>query len=526
MDNINLALLAIFNAYFLSFSLHVVHGSTVTSCNQTPYPQVCQHFTNTDLLSNLDQTRFSFRDLAFKITMEQAVDAHELVSSMDSSLFHDERAKLAWDDCMELYKDTVYQLNRSMSSSNPLDTNTWLSASIANHQTCRNGFFELELSSHLDSFPSMLTNFSKMLSNSLAIHKASTSSSSVFFNKHVRGRHLLSNGFPGWVSAADRRLLQAVGEPKADITVAQDGSGNYKTIAEAVTAASKQSGGSKRTVIYVKAGVYKENVQIKKSVKNLMFIGDGIDATIVTGNRNNQGGSTTFRSATFGVSGDGFMARDMTFENTAGPQNHQAVALRSSSDHSVFYRCSFKGYQDTLYVYSQRQFYRDCDIYGTIDFIFGDAAAMLQNCNMYVRKPMSNQINTVTAQARTDPNENTGIIIHNSRITAAPGSSGSSPTYLGRPWQKYSRTVIMKTVIDGLVDPAGWFPWSGSFALSTLYYAEYMNTGAGAGTGGRVKWPGYHVITSVTEAGKFTVGNFLAGDSWIPATGVPFVAGL
>lgn len=300
MDNINLVLLAIFHAYFLSFALHVVHGSTVISCSQTPYPQVCEHFTNTNLLSNLDQTRFSFHDLALKITMDQAVHADELVSSMDSSLFHDERGKLAWVDCMELYKDTVYQLNRSMSSSNPLDTKTWLSASIANHQTCQNGFVEFELSSHLDSFPSMLTNFSKMLSNSLAIVAASTSSSSVLFNKQVRGRHLLSNGFPRWVSAADRKLLQAGKGPNADITVAQDGSGNYKTIAEAVTAASKQSGGSKRIVIYVKAGVYKENVEIKKSVKNLMFIGDGMDATIVTGNRNNEGGSTTFRSATFG----------------------------------------------------------------------------------------------------------------------------------------------------------------------------------------------------------------------------------
>lgn len=216
------------------------------------------------------------------------------------------------------------------------------------------------------------------------------------------------------------------------------------------------------------------------------------------------------------------MARDMTFENTAGPQNHQAVALRSGADHSVFYRCSFKGYQDTLYVYAQRQFYRDCDISGTQDFIFGDSAAMFQNCNIRILKPISGQKTTVTAQGRTDPNENTGIVIHNSRITVAPGSSEN---YLGRPWKEYSRTVIMKTALDGAINPAGWLPWRGSFALSTLYYAEYMNTGPGAGTGGRVNWPGYHVLTSPTEAGMFTVSNFLAGDSWIPAD-VPFVAGL
>ncbi|KAH7516311.1 hypothetical protein FEM48_Zijuj10G0121700 [Ziziphus jujuba var. spinosa] len=533
MDNI---VLAIFYAYFLAFPLHVVHGSIVTPCSQTPYPQVCEHvlcsqnpkvcenFTNANLLSNLDQTGFTFLDLALKTTMEQAVDAHQLVSSMDLNSFN-EQSKLAWNDCLELYKDTIDQLNRSMSSSNPLDANTWLSASIANHQTCQNGFIDFKLSSDLDFFPSMLSNFSKMLSNSLAIHKAST----FVPTKEIHGRRLLSNVFPRWVSIADRKLLQSEQAPKGDIIVAQDGTGNYKTITEAVTQAAKLGGGNKRIVIYVKAGVYKENVDIKKTIKNLMFVGDGIDATIVTGGRSNEGGSTTFRSATFAVSGDGFMARDMTFENTAGPQDHQAVAFRSGSDHSVFYRCSFRGYQDTLYVYSQRQFYRDCDIYGTVDFIFGDAAVIFQNCNIYVRKPMSNQKNSVTAQGRTDPNENTGIIIHNSRILAAADLrpvQGSFETYLGRPWQKYSRTVIMKTTIDGLVSPAGWEPWSGSFALSTLYYGEYMNVGPGAGTGGRVKWPGFHVITSPVEASKFSVESFLAGGSWIPATGVPFVAGL
>ncbi|KAK2635167.1 hypothetical protein Ddye_029959 [Dipteronia dyeriana] len=77
-----------------------------------------------------------------------------------------------------------------------------------------------------------------------------------------------------------------------------------------------------------------------------------------------------------------FIARDITFENTAGPENHQAVALCLGSDFSVFFRCSFKGYQDTVYVYSQRQFYLECDIYGTQDFICGDAITVIQSCNI------------------------------------------------------------------------------------------------------------------------------------------------
>ncbi|TKY60948.1 pectinesterase/pectinesterase inhibitor 6 [Spatholobus suberectus] len=518
-----------FILYCLLYSLLAVHGKQL-SCNETPYPRVCMHYIDTtNTLSTLDASSSSFHDVALKVTMEQAIEAHKLVSNMDLNNFKDKRAKSAWEDCLELYENTLYQLKRSVNSNNLNDRLTWQSASIANHQTCQNGFTESNLPYHLNYFPSMLSNFSKLLSNSLSISKAMTLTSSSLSSSSIKqsgGRRLRSDGFPYWLSHSDRRLLQE-SEPKADVVVAQDGSGNYKTISEGVAAAAKLSGKG-RVVVHIKAGVYKESIDIRRTVKNLMIIGDGMGATIVTGNDNVQDGSTTFRSATFAVSGDGFIARDMTFENTAGPQKHQAVALRSGADRSVFYRCSFKGYQDTLYVYANRQFYRDCDIYGTVDFIFGDAVTVLQNCNIYVRKPMSNQQNTVTAQARTDPNENTGIIIHNCRITAAgdlKAVQGSFRTYLGRPWQKYSRTVVMKSALDGLINPAGWSPWAGNFALSTLYYAEHANTGGGAATGGRVKWPGFRVITS-SEAVKFTVGDFLAGDSWIPGSGVPFDAGL
>ncbi|KAK1262517.1 putative pectinesterase/pectinesterase inhibitor 36 [Acorus gramineus] len=260
-----------------------------------------------------------------------------------------------------------------------------------------------------------------------------------------------------------------------------------------------------------------------------MFVGDGIDRTIVTGNRNVLDRSTTFRSATFGVSGDGFCALDMTFENTAGPGKHQAVALRVGSDRSVFYRCSFRGYQDTLLLQSQRQFYRECHIYGTIDFIFGNAAVVLQSCDIYVRRPMEHQANTVTAQARDDPNEETGISVHASLVRAAPdllGLEGRFRNYLGRPWNRYARTVFMKTEMEGLVDPKGWTEWRGDFAVRTLFYGEYMNSGAGARTGKRVGWPGFHVLRDAEEAWPFTVEGFIKGGSWIPETGVLFTAGL
>ncbi|GJS88608.1 pectinesterase [Tanacetum coccineum] len=506
----------------------VVHGANPTTtfsvCNRAPYPEICTYLIGKTSI----ETPLQVRETTLLSTLAQAEHAHKLVSAMDLSSF-EPRAKLAWADCLELYDDSVYQINRSLGSTNSRDIQTWLSSAATNHETCKNGFHDLNMFSHFQTFQTSLNGFSKYVRNSLAINKAITPL--LVSSKQIKGRRLMTkNNFPKWLSKSDRKLLATpTGATSADIVVAQDGSGDYKTISAAIAAVLKLRKGDSRFVIHVKAGVYKENVEIKKTTRNLMIVGDGMGSTIVTSNKNAQDGSTTFSSATFAVSGAGFIVRDMQFENSAGPAKHQAVAFRSGSDLSVVYNCAFLGYQDTLYVYSGRQFYRNCMVYGTQDFIFGNAAAVLQTCSIRVRKPMGGQMNTITAQARTDPNQNTGIIIHDSDISANSdlrGSVGSVQTFLGRPWKQYSRTVFMKCALDNLINSAGWMPWSGNFALSTLYYGEYMNTGAGAGTGGRVKWPGHHVITSASEATKFTVGDFLDGGSWIPNTGIPYTAGL
>ncbi|KAL4178875.1 hypothetical protein AMTRI_Chr13g84380 [Amborella trichopoda] len=334
-------------------------------------------------------------------------------------------------------------------------------------------------------------------------------------------------GFPEWVSVAERRLLEASREEiKPHAVVALDGSGTHMSLAQALKAVP---GGSGRQVIYMKTGVYKETIKIPRSHSNVMLVGDGKGKTIITSNHNAEDGWTTFQSATFAATGPGFMARDITFENTAGPAKHQGVALRLGSDRSVIYRCSIVGYQDTLYAHSNRQFYRETDIYGTVDFIFGNAAAVFQSCNLYARKPMSDQRITYTAQGRKDPNQNTGFSIHNCKITAASDLvpvKSSIPTYLGRPWQEFSRTVIMQSFLDDLIRPAGWLEWSGNFALKSLYYGEYMNKGPGAGLSDRVRWPGYKGELTVDDATKFTVAQFISGNSWLPATGVSFDSGL
>lgn len=230
------------------------------------------------------------------------------------------------------------------------------------------------------------------------------------------------------------------------------------------------------------------------------------------------------------VAGKGFIARDITFENTAGPSKHQAVALRSDSDLSAFYRCGISGYQDTLYAHSLRQFYRECRISGTVDFVFGNAAAILQNCQLLSRLPLPEQKNTITAQGRKDPNQNTGFVLQFCNITAdvdlASANNSATQTYLGRPWKEYSQTAILQSYIGRSIRPEGWLPWNGDFALSTLNYAEYMNFGPGSGVGGRVKWPGYHVINSSAQAVNFTVSQFIEGNLWLPSTGVKYTAGL
>ncbi|KAI7755448.1 hypothetical protein M8C21_015913 [Ambrosia artemisiifolia] len=508
-----LATLVSFLFFLLSPGVYGYPISEIRSwCKKTPHPEPCEHVLSSKPNYGPIRHKHDFIEALLKVTLERATDAESNTRGLGAKC-HNHLEKTAWSDCLRLYENTVQRINMTIAPNHKcskVEMQTWLSTALTNLETCKIGFQELAVGDYL--LPLMNNNnVSSLISNTLAMNKG---------NKSSDYEPRYQKGFPTWVNPGDRKLLQSSNPAsKANAVVAQDGSGDYKTIGAAV-AAAKSSGG--RYVIYVKAGTYNEYIEIKPN--NIMLVGDGIGKTIITGSRSVGGGYTSFGSATMGVDGDRFIGRGFTVRNTAGPQNHQAVALRSDSDLSVFYQCSFEGYQDTLYVFSNRQFYRDCNIYGTVDFIFGNAAAVLQNCNIYARDP-PNKTNTLTAQGRSDPNQNTGISIHNCRVRAASSLNGVK-TYLGRPWKQYSRTVFIKTYLDGIVNPEGWMPWSGNFALDTLYYGEYMNTGPGSSTANRVKWKGYHVITSAAEAAKFTPGSFIAGGSWLPGTGVPWTSGL
>ncbi|KAG6695200.1 hypothetical protein I3843_09G086200 [Carya illinoinensis] len=436
---------------------------------------------------------------------------------------NDPKEQLALLDCvqlMELSRDRIFDsiaALENMTSRSGEDAHAWLSSVLTNHVTCWDGLEGIARASMEPVVKDSISRARNFLAMLLAV-----SSSKTEVTKPLNG------GFPSWVTNRDRKLLQALPkEIKANVVVAKDGSGKYRTVKEAVASAPNKS--KIRYVIYVKKGTYKENVEVGKNKQNVMIVGDGMSSTIITGSLNVIDGSTTFKSATVAAVGDGFIAQDIWFQNTAGPQKHQAVALRVGADQSIINRCRIDAYQDTLYAHSNRQFYRDSYITGTVDFIFGNAAVVFQNCKIVARKPMSGQANMVTAQGRTDPNQATGTSIQKCDIIASSDLEpvkGSVRSYLGRPWKEYSRTVVMQSYIGNHIDPAGWSVWSKDFALKTLYYGEYTNRGPGAGTSKRVNWPGYHLITRAEEAKKFTVAELIQGGNWLKSSGVAYSEGL
>ncbi|KAF8114887.1 hypothetical protein N665_0032s0018 [Sinapis alba] len=504
-------------------------------CDQTPYPDPCKCYFKNHNGFRLPTQLPEFRIMLVEATMDRAIFARDELAQFSRNCT-DCRKQAVLADCIDLYGDTIVQLNRTLEGVSPkagtgkgctdFDTQTWLSTALTNTETCRRGSFDLNVSDFITPIVSN-TKISNLISNCLAVNGALLPTGS---NGTTTAD---GKGFPTWVSGKERRLLQlqSARAVRANLVVAKDGSGHVTTVQAAIDLAGRRKVTSGRYVIYVKRGIYQENINVRLNNDNIMLVGDGMRSTIITGGRSVRGGYTTYNSATAGIEGLHFIAKGLTFRNTAGPAKGQAVALRSSSDLSIFYKCSIEGYQDTLMVHSQRQFYRGCYIYGTVDFIFGNAAVVFQNCLILPRRPLKGQANVITAQGRADPFQNTGISIHNSRIQPAPDLKPvirTVKTYMGRPWMKYSRTVVLKTHLDSVVSPLGWSPWTeGSvFGLDTLFYAEYKNTGPASSTKWRVRWKGFHVLNRASDASAFTVGRFIAGTAWLPHTGVPFTSGL
>ncbi|MCL7031257.1 hypothetical protein MKW94_011433 [Papaver nudicaule] len=338
-------------------------------------------------------------------------------------------------------------------------------------------------------------------------------------------------GAPNWATSGQRKILQAgPGLVKPNVVVALDGSGKYRSVNEALQEVPADN--KKPFIIYVKQGVYYEWINVTQRMTNLVLIGDGATKTKISHNQGYTVTRQTYVTATFGVDAVGFIAKDIGFENSAGPAKFQAVALRVSSDMCIFYRVRVDGYQDSLFAHRGRQFYRECTISGTIDFIFGDAVALFQRCNIIVRKPMQGQSNMVLASGKNRKTDPSALILQNCRIQAHPllfPVRFTIKSYLGRPWKKYATHIVMFTQIDDLIDLAGWHPWDNtSFGLDTCFFAEFNNSGLGASLRKRANWAGVKTRKlPPIYFNKFTATSALMeGRQFIKDSGIPYTQGL
>ncbi|MBW8684669.1 pectinesterase family protein [Chitinophaga rhizophila] len=291
------------------------------------------------------------------------------------------------------------------------------------------------------------------------------------------------------------------------IVVAKDGSGNYRTVQEAINAVADDS--DEITVVFIKNGTYKEKLVLPETKINVHFIGESVTGTILTyddyASRKDSAGNNigTSGSSSFFIYGAGFRAENITFENSAGPVG-QAVAVRVTGDRAAFINCRFLGYQDTLYTHGadSRQYYYKCYIEGTVDFIFGAATAVFDSCTLY------GKLGGYYTAASTPEHKSFGYVFLRCNIT---GDAPAGSFYLGRPWRPWAKTAFIGCELAATVTPAGWNNWGKTDNERTTCYAEYNNRGVGAAVTGRVSWA--HQLTT-GEARQYTIDNILSG--WKP----------
>ena len=288
----------------------------------------------------------------------------------------------------------------------------------------------------------------------------------------------------------------------ADLTVAADGSGDVKSVQEAINRVPENN--PRRFVITIKPGVYKEQIRIPASKPYISFVGIDAVKTVLTFNLSNKEAGSTSASYSTYIGGHDFYAEKITFENSFGAGS-QAVAVLAEADRVVFKHCRFLGWQDTLYAKNGRQYYVDCYIEGHVDFIFGQAAAVFENCVIH-----SKGDGYIAAPMRFAADEPAGFVFDRCRLTSSNTTNG---VYLGRPWRDYGRTVFLATKMDAQIRPEGWHHWLPE-REKTAFMAEYRSSGTGANDNARVKWS--RQLTS-EQAKQFAAENFLRGkDSWNP----------
>ncbi|GAB4830618.1 hypothetical protein Ancab_020384 [Ancistrocladus abbreviatus] len=300
------------------------------------------------------------------------------------------------------------------------------------------------------------------------------------------------------------------------VSVNQNGSGDYRTIRDALNSIPLHN--TRRVLLDIKPGVYREKIQIPKTKPFITFLGDSATPPTITGNDTasvtGRDGMPlkTFQSATVAVESDYFVAINIIFENSAphqiGSAGEQAVAVRISGSKAAFYNCSFYGSQDTLYDHKGLHYFKNCFIQGSVDFIFGYGRSFYENCTL---NSTAKKVASLTAQKRTNSSLWSGFSFKDCKVT------GSGQVFLGRAWGDYSRVVFSYTFMDRLVLPEGWSNWGWGIQSRnfSVYYGEYKCSGPGANMTGRVKWA--RALTD-QEVEPFLGTYYVDGDAWLLKT--------
>lgn len=292
------------------------------------------------------------------------------------------------------------------------------------------------------------------------------------------------------------------------VTVAQDGSGDFKTVQEALNAIPMKN--NKPITIHIKKGIYKEKLFLDSTKNFIAIIGEEKFNTILTyddhtGKLSPKGDTiNTMTSWSFKILADNFTAKNITFQNDAGFTAGQAVAVESDGDKATFINCRILGNQDILLTNGRnsRQYFVNCYLEGTTDFIFGASTVWFEKCKIYSKK------NSHITAASTAPEKKYGYIFNNCILT---GDSSLHNVSLGRPWRPYAAVVYMNSYIGSHIKPEGWSNWNNTESYKTARYAEYKNYGPSTDVSKRVSWS--RQLTD-EEAKEYTLKNVF-GD-WLP----------
>lgn len=325
-----------------------------------------------------------------------------------------------------------------------------------------------------------------------------------YINETIRSNDPKAVGPFIMASLEYERLNQSV-QTQDTIVVARDGSGQFRTIQEAVE--SVRAFMDYTVTIYIKKGIYKEKLVIPSWVKNVQLVGESENNTVITyddhANINKMG---TFRTYTVKVEGNDITFKNLTIENNA-PQLGQAVALHTEGTRLMFVDCRLLGNQDTIFTGTEgaNLLFTNCYIEGTTDFIFGPSTALFENCELHSKRD-----SYITA-ASTPKEVEFGYVFRNCKLTAAPGVT---KVYLGRPWRPYGATTFIHCDFGKHIRPEGWHNWGKKENEATARYAEFGNKGEGAPTTGRVSWA--KQLTN-KEVSHYSIENIFNGDSnWYP----------